>query len=333
MTILLVDGFDAYQSGGVDMTARGWNVSATSFDTGRLGTGKCAKFGVAFNTGSHHAITSTAAISLGVAIKMNQHMIDVEGSSTSLFTFRNGTTEVVDVRATATGALSLHSQSANFATTAALIVANVWNYLEVSLDITAQTAQVWFNGISVASVTAQNMGSSPINDLYIAGVGNLHGDEMLWLDDFYVSDSATHIGECRVDILRPVADTAAKDFVPLTGSSNYLMVNNTLIDGDTSFNSSDVVGAIDVFDAANMPVSPLAIYAVQSVVCARKDDAGTRTLRPKMKSGSTVANGAALGLSTSYACTVDIHSLDPDTSAAWTLERVNLAQVGYELVS
>ena len=51
--------------------------------------------------------------------------------------------------------------------------------------------------------------------------------------------------------------------------------------------------------------------AVQLATVARKDDAGSRSLRAVLKSGATTANGATRVLGTSYAVYDDRFEIDP----------------------
>jgi hypothetical protein len=56
--------------------------------------------------------------------------------------------------------------------------------------------------------------------------------------------------------------------------------------------------------------------AVQLATVARKDDAGTRSLRAVVKSGAPTSNGAARALGTSYALYDDRFQVDPATGAS-----------------
>jgi hypothetical protein len=76
------------------------------------------------------------------------------------------------------------------------------------------------------------------------------------------------------------------------------------------------------------------VNAVSVVPRARKDDAGTRTIRGATKSGATVADsGTDLGLSTSYQYLIGLFETDPNTSAAWTVSGVNAAEFGVKTIS
>jgi hypothetical protein len=68
-------------------------------------------------------------------------------------------------------------------------------------------------------------------------------------------------------------------------------------------------------------------------MCARKDDAVTREVRSKVKSGAASADGATHAMAASYRYFRDIHETEPDTATAWTPGRVNGMQFGPEVVT
>jgi hypothetical protein len=67
------------------------------------------------------------------------------------------------------------------------------------------------------------------------------------------------------------------------------------------------------------------------VACARKDDAATREVRSKVKSGATTANGAPHALTASYVYYRNMFETDPNTSAAWTPGGVDGILIGPEV--
>jgi hypothetical protein len=73
--------------------------------------------------------------------------------------------------------------------------------------------------------------------------------------------------------------------------------------------------------------------AVQIATVARKDDAGSRSLRAVLTSGATTANGATRVLGTSYAVYEDRFEVDPATGAACTKAGVDAMHSGVEVVA
>ena len=134
--------------------------------------------------------------------------------------------------------------------------------------------------------------------------GNRH---TLRLDDVYVCDTSgsrnnDFLGDVKVVTLRPNADTAQADFTPSAGSVHYSLVAEAPDDdGDATYVESGTVGHKDLYGYQDLTGTPAAIMAVQLATVARKDDAGSRSLRAVLKSGATTANGATRVLGTSYA--------------------------------
>ena len=102
--------------------------------------------------------------------------------------------------------------------------------------------------------------------------------------------------------LRPNADTSQKDFTPSAGSSHYAMVADAPDDdGDATHVESGTVGHKDLYGYQELSGTPAAIMAVQVTTVARKDHAGSRSLRAVLKLGATTANSATRVLAASYA--------------------------------
>ena len=89
----------------------------------------------------------------------------------------------------------------------------------------------------------------------------------------------------------------------------------------------------DRYAYADLAGTPAAIMAVQVATVARKDDAGSRSLRALIRSGATTANGATRVLGTSYALYDDRFETDPATGAAWTKAGVDALEAGVEVVA
>jgi hypothetical protein len=118
-----------------------------------------------------------------------------------------------------------------------------------------------------------------------------------------------------------------------TGGDHYATVDETTVNGDTDYVASGTVGDLDLYDVSDLGVTPASIQAVQVTMCARKDDAATREVRSKVKSGAASANGAPHALTANYVYYRDIFESDPDTTAAWTPGGVNGIQIGPEVVT
>jgi hypothetical protein len=153
------------------------------------------------------------------------------------------------------------------------------------------------------------------------------------IDDVYVTNGGTRLGESRVAVLYPNADTADADWTPSTSVNHYATVDETTVNGDTDYVASGTVGDLDLYEVSDLSLTPDSIHAVQVTMCARKDDAATREVRSKVKSGAAMADGATHAMAASYQYFRDIHEADPSTSTAWTSGGVNAIQIGPEVMT
>jgi len=116
------------------------------------------------------------------------------------------------------------------------------------------------------------------------------------------------------------------------GAHNWMAVSETPSDGDSSYNADSTPNDVDLFGITALPGSAANIVAVNNILYARKDDAGTRTVDSAIKSVATQVLSPDFGLSTSFQYIDFVQETDPNTSAAWTASGVNAALVGYKEV-
>jgi hypothetical protein len=331
MAIRWIEGFDLYSST-INMQSRGYTGNAGSYVGGRF-AGSAGRYNSARSGFSPFGGSTSSTLSHGFAFRAqgltNFTIVNYMNGSVS------GSTEV-ELRMTTTGAVQATRNGTVLGTSAAGVIAtSTWAYIEVEIvrHASAGVFNIYVNGTSVLALTAQNTGSADIDTLYLCHNGGSNNGLDYDLDDMYVTDTSTRIGESRVDTLRPSADTAQKDWTPNSGANNYSRVGDTTYDGDTSYIGASTVGNKDLYDCTDLPVTPASVYAVQVSMAARKDDAATRQVRTNLKSGSATQNGTTQGMSATYQIFSDIYETDPNTSAAWTASAVNAAQVGVEVVT
>ena len=105
------------------------------------------------------------------------------------------------------------------------------------------------------------------------------------------------------------------------------MLDETLFDGDTSYNYSSVSGDVDMYTFSPLVTASGQIHGVQTVLGARKDDASTRYLKSKV---GAAGEGSLQAISSSYQFYTDIFEENPDTSNPWTFSDVNGDEFGVE---
>jgi len=197
------------------------------------------------------------------------------------------------------------------------------------------TVAVWLDGVKVidlSGVDTKQQTEAGVDRIRFQ-LNGLNQFTTPTVDDVYVTNVSTRLGESRVVVLYPNADTADADWTPSTGVDHFATVDETTVNGDTDYVVSGTVGDLDLYDVTDLGVTPDSVQAVRVTLCARNDDAASREVRSKVKSGAASANGAPHALTASYVYYRDIFETDPNTSAAWTAGGVNALQIGPEVVT
>jgi hypothetical protein len=334
MSIEHVDSFDHYNN--LTNFRRKYDVSSTTsgVTSGRFG-GSAASC-----QNSFFALTLTAQQTrvVGFAFLFNNPTIS---AGTTLCQFTDSGTNQVDVRLTATGQLQVTRNGTQLGISSAnVIVGFTWYYIEFKskIDPTVGTYEVRVNGVTVVSGTGantRNTANSSANGVTMGFFANTQGQ---FVDDLYIlntlgSVNNDFLGECRILLKAPTGDGASTQWAPSTGVNHWANVDDNPPNDDTDYNSDANVGDIDLYTYP--AVAPTGLIAgVQTVMCVRKDDAGTRQLSEVCRSGGTnfVGSGVFTMLST-YLMFREIRETDPATGIAWTQSGVNNAQFGAKVIA
>jgi len=336
MTILFVDGFDAY-SAATEFT-RKWtsNTSGTlSATAGRFG-GRCAQF--PSNGGGNIQKTLSAAkttVVTGFAVQWPGTMttfgpcaiVELRNSTTTIMTLAyDYTSQSYKVYRGTTGGTLLQTVHAPHHA--------VYNHIiwKVLRNASTGTIDLLINGTSVLAVTNQNTGASDIDNVrygFISGTSGVTGT--MSLDDVFITDSES-LGDRRVYTIVPGSDDSVQ-FTPSSGTNNSALVDELPTNNDTDYVESSTVGNKDRYNLTNLGITPLTVDCVAVNAINRKDDAGTKTVRAHIFSNATNSDGATTSPSTSYTNTQDIFALNPDGSVAWTGTSVDALKAGFEIVS
>lgn len=299
-------------------TNSGRNLASTDF-----GTGLSRLFGAARASGSCGCAFRPGALN-------NEAFRIMDGSTVHLVVYANnsGNVDVCRGGAVADGGTLL-------ATYAAGLSANAWHYYELqfTIDDSAGAVYLYFDGALVASATGvdtRNGGNASADRMNLRSRG---GQTMQW-DDLFISD-----GIAAGDILGPVhieyqtasgAGTTTQ-WTPSAGS-NYQNIDEDGTNGDTDYNSDNVVGDKDTFACANFSNTGT-VKAVQVSALARNDDVGTRSINLVLRSSADHDSAAKSVSSQTYAFKNAIWETNPDTSAPFTASELNGLEFGYKLAS
>jgi hypothetical protein len=331
MSIVRLDGFEDYGSSfdiGLVWVKAG---TVTYGDSGRF-SGKSLRLSGSSGSKITRGLPSAySAVSVGVAVMFASPF----GSTASFLQFLDvSNNDVCMLNVDTFGALSFvrgSSVGVNVLCTApaGTLKAGIYQYVEVELvrHASAGSVNIYVNGGLVASASGVNTGANDVAGIMLAGMQSSNSN---W-DDFYVNNTSTRTGELKIDTLSPTADTAQKDFTASTGSDNYAMVDELPVNADTDYVTADINGNADLYTIGSLSGSPASIVAAQVRVVAKKTDTAYRSLKPKLKSSSTVHDGSAVVLGTSYGLVDMILETDPNTSSAWTATNINAAEIGMEM--
>jgi hypothetical protein len=211
---------------------------------------------------------------------------------------------------------------------------NAWYYFEVvwkkGTTTSNGTLQVYINGTQVLNRSDVNVGTT---NAVTWGCASYIGICPWKFDDLYISDGIVPLGDSRIITEYPSADTAQKNFTPLSGSSNYAMINEVSADGDASTVSSSTVGASDLYNITPYTFDSSTIRAVKTFLLVRKDISGNRVVESQLYSGGTLVAGTPVGISQSYEFLSDIFTNDPATGAGWSATAVSNLEIGFKIVS
>lgn len=249
----------------------------------------------------------------------------------------------VDLRVNPDGTLSVTRNGAAVVggTSTIPIRVSTSNFIEfkvtIASSISANTCQVCINGGTVLTVATgqnlQNTTNATANTIVVAGpyIGSI-------FCDFYICDGAgsannTILGDCRVATLFPNGPGASTQFSVTGAATNWQAVSDAAPDNDSTYVSSNTPNQIDLYTLQNLTLTGT-IKGVQTVLDARKDDAGTRTLAAVVQLASTNYVGATVSLALGYQLQLEIRETNPNTGVAWLVSDINAPmQLGEKLIA
>jgi hypothetical protein len=212
------------------------------------------------------------------------------------------------------------------------IVVGAYNYIEFKLTVNATSGawEVRVNGVTklAGAGNTRATGNNWVNQIRLNG-----GDGY---DDFYVLDTTgavanDFLGDVYVVALFPTSDVVA-GWTPSSGASRWAVIDEGSMNSDTDYVSTSTVNDVFACGLSDLPASAWQVKAIQTVTAVRKDDAGTRIIRPLLRIGSTNYETADVSVGDTYVMRPDGWSVNPATSAAWTVADVNALAVGARLV-
>lgn len=212
---------------------------------------------------------------------------------------------------------------------------NTWYYIEVKCfeNGGAGSVTVQLDGVAEIAATAGNFGAVALDAIQLfASTSQKDYDDMYVVDTGGGAPRNDFLGDVTVETIRPNADGAHSDWTPNAGTVHFDRVDETLADGDTTYNSSSVVSDRDSYGYGSLAVLTGTIYGVQTNLYARKDDASVRQLAAVARVGGTDFDGSTVTLSTSYIDFPEIRATNP-AGGEWDITSVNAAEFGVVVIA
>jgi len=362
MTLLRVEGFEGFDVSG-DRTALDSNfnyndnagTSEAGLTTGRNGVGIAAFYddNVLTQDGIWGHYIPTAGLStadqwvVGLAFYTDHNWYETSSSARSpLLQFVDSDGEVMLTVYPAAGTLNVRAgnigdgEKLGFAD--ALLSTKVWHYLEVKVKFSTSsgTVTVRVNEEEVLAVTSVDTAQTTSGDLRPStiAVGGGTISQRVVIDDVYILDDLGSInndflGDVRVERLNPNGNGNSSQFVGSDADStnNYLLVDETVVDDDTTYVESSTATEKDTYDFANSAETPADIKAVSVKSWVRKTDAGSRNFVHTARSSGVEEDSGVLYPGVDFRFMESIFETDPNTSAAWLIAAVNSAEYGFKI--
>jgi hypothetical protein len=231
--------------------------------------------------------------------------------------------------------LRLYRGSTLLATSSDGIPQNAWVWLSVKhvCSQTTGSVEVKLNNTTVLTYSGntQNGAANQVHrPVILTGTNNPEFS----VDNLVIATglaSDPPLSECRIYGAVVPTSNFNVQFTPNAGT-NWSNVNEIPPNDDTSYNSSNTVGATDVFVCAP-PTLTGVIPAVKVNFRARKDDAGVRELAPIIRPGTTNHQGSAIEITSNYFNRGVVWETNPDTGQAWNPGDIVNLKFGYRIVT
>lgn len=343
MSLIHLDSFDTYVT--ADLGLR-YSVSSHSIVTTNPRTGaQCLRDTNPGFQNTTKPVPALASYVHGIAV------LRVGASNPGIADFRESTTQHVTVYYDGAAGLVRVKRGGVFGTelgNAALVFgADTWIYFEVKVTVHDSTGsvEVRINGsdtplINLTSVDTKNGSTGVIDNIRLISPS---GSVAVQYDDWYICDLTGSInndflGDVRVDAIVPDGDgttTGLATTFPASPTDHYSKVDEAQQDGDTSYNEDSVDNVIDLFTFGNLPAltGTGVVHGIQTVIVAKKSDAGSKGIREKLRAGATNYSGASKVLGTGYQQFLELRETNPNTAVAFTEADINSGiEVGYEVL-
>lgn len=339
-----MDSFDHYTTAQL-LAGFKWDLVNTvgglpitiSPNNGRRGT-PCLRFTASGQWVLKFASLSTSLFVMGFAIKLSEI-----GFGEMLFVNDLAGETQLKVRLSTGGYLTVvrSVDSVILGTTTIPLTPGIYHYLEFKflIDNTVGTIEIRIDSAVALALGGLDTQSSAINSsweqVYLQNPSNIIMD----VDDLYINDGVNVApvgnidfwGDVSISPHYPTAEGSLVESIPLSGTDNTLMIDEPILDDDTTYNAFLVVGT-DRFILEDLNHSGSVIKAVQMNMATKQSVAGAASIGSVVYFGgaSNVDAGQSATGTAVYLCRMRNFNLYPVTNVTWTEALFNAAEFGYK---
>lgn len=339
MALVWMESFD-HEGSNANLLLKGYSQAGGggSFVTGRFGNGWGNNRGLVL----YRTIPTQTEYVIGFAFKLSSF---VTGRAFLRFYDASGNLQG-ELRAGSSNTIIYARNGTTLATGSTSLITSTWYYIEWKLLVDNATgySEVRINGDVEMTFTGDTQASANANigQFGFDGEYSVFSDSgsVFSLDDIYVLDTTgsapndDFLGDVRVECLFPNDNGNSSQFLGSDSNStdNYLLVDDTSPDGDTTYVEDDVVSDKDTYAYTDLEVTTGIVYGVQLVPMVRKTDTGARKFKPVTRLSATEVDGTEQTLGSTYLYFPEIQEEKPG-GGAWLVADVNSAEFGVKVTT
>jgi hypothetical protein len=263
----------------------------------------------------------------------------------NLIRFMHSSTEQIQLETTAGGELEIRRGSTLLEVSSGLgLTTDTWYHIEVKVLIHQSAGEIEVRVDEVAVIgptgtldTQADATYDVINNIQLIGdvTSDPTFDHLIIMDQAGLKNNDFLGQDVVVETLAPVADGTTNDWTPLSGLTNYEMVDEANPDDLTSYVSTSTVDDTELYDMTDITRAITVVHGVQARCCVSRElatGAGPREMRMVARSGVTDYEGAIWGTSLGWKFIDEMWEDDPD-GGDWDETSVNAAEFGFTVES
>jgi hypothetical protein len=336
MPILHIDGWGHYATAETPRKWHTWRGSSVTIEN--TNPRRTGDYYVKLTNGSAYGyiVKSFPSVPNTLVVGVALRCVDYSGDDHRGFSLRRLGNNQASVVINGDGSVSIKRgayNGTNLGTSdAGVIPNNAWCYLQFKIYV-HDSAGEYEVRVGPDSVLTSASAGEDTKALSTADVDTIsfNGDgtagNVIYLDDLYIADGGSFLGDCRVDTLKPSGAGNYAQWTPVpSGTDNYANVDDANdMDDDTTYNVTDVGNEIDSFAFEDLSAIGGTIHAVALNIGGKKDDAGDRQVTPLCRMSSTDYTGTEGPLYDGWGVLQEIWENPPDAPKTITRALVKTA--------